>query len=337
MPPRLKALIQYVVIALLTIFLIWVSLQGIHVEAGENKLDYILRTWKLADKSWLMAMAVVAILSHVVRAMRWRMLIAPTGHTVKLSNSFLSLMVGYLVNLAVPRGGEVSRCYNLYKLEHVPVDVSFGTVVVERFVDLLCLLVLLVFAFVLESGKLLAFLKTLPLDSGFASGKIQLLGIGLALLIVLSVILFFILKKSKKVREFLARTWQGVRKGLTSILLLKNKKLFVFYSMVIWFFYFLMSYTVIMAFESTAGLGFNAVISLFGIGAIAMAVPLPGGTGSYHVLVPQGLVFLYSLPLDNAIAFTFIFHGWQTLIMIIFGGLSLMVTTIRLRKKKSLS
>ena len=83
-----------------------------------------------SSKTWLLLMAVIAYASHVMRAERWRMLLSPTGNQVKLSNSFFSLMVGYLVNLAVPRGGEVSRCYNLYKLENTPVEVSFGTVVV---------------------------------------------------------------------------------------------------------------------------------------------------------------------------------------------------------------
>jgi uncharacterized membrane protein YbhN (UPF0104 family) len=75
---------------------------------------------------------------------------------------------------------------------------------------------------------------------------------------------------------------------------------------------------------------------LFAVGAIAMAAPLPGGTGSYHVLVPQSLVFLYHVPESDAVAFTFIFHGWQTLIMIAGGAISLVLTTILVRKNKKI-
>ena len=95
-----------------------------------------------------------------------------------------------------------------------------------------------------------------------------------------------------------------------------------------------MSYTVILAFPETKHLGVNAVLSLFAIGSIAMAAPLPGGTGSYHVLVPQGLVFLYNIAEPDAIAFTFIFHGWQTAIMIAGGAISLIITTVILKRRK---
>ena len=97
--------------------------------------------------------------------------------------------------------------------------------------------------------------------------------------------------------------------------------------------YFFMSYAVIKAFPATSVLGFHAVISLFAIGSIAMAAPLPGGTGSYHVLVPQGLVFLYNIDQTDAVAFTFIFHGWQTIILIVAGVISLLITSVIVKKK----
>src|SRR5688572_33463743 len=104
-------------------------------------------------------MAVLALISHVIRAERWRMLMEPSGHYTKLNYSFFSLMVGYLINLVIPRGGEVSRCYNLYKLDKTPVEMSFGTVVVERVVDVICLLILVGVAFIAESDKLFRFIE----------------------------------------------------------------------------------------------------------------------------------------------------------------------------------
>jgi|SRR5690606_2427372 len=333
MPSRLKALIQYVVILLVTVFLIWFSLRGITPQEGENKWDYILGAWQLADKRWLVVMAVFAILSHIVRAMRWKMLIDQTGHPVKLANSFLSLMVGYLVNLVIPRGGEVSRCYNLYKLDQAPVEVSFGTVVVERVVDLICLLLLISLAFILESRRLFSFVETLPLDFSAEGGKVLfllLLAGGLALVVAVG---YRLVRRSPKLSGFFAKTWKGMKSGLLSVFRLKNKGLFIFQSALIWVLYFFMSYAVIKAFQTTSHLGFNAVISLFGIGSIAMAAPLPGGTGAYHVLVPQGLSFLYGLELKDAVALTFVFHGWQTFIMIVGGALSLIITSIISKKR----
>ncbi len=278
-------------------------------------------------------MAVIALVSHALRAERWGMLLEPAGYKPKLSYSFLSLMVGYLINLVIPRGGEVSRCYNLYKLDKTPVEISFGTVVVERIVDLICLLLLISVSFFLESEKLFAFMDTLPIGDGQDSSSFNILiYIGVGLMVLLLLLIWFV-KKNKKVNVFLVRTWYGFKDGLLSIFRLKNKTLFIFYSMVIWFLYFLMSYTVIRAFPETQHLGMNAVLSLFAIGSIAMAVPLPGGTGSYHVLVPQGLVFLYNIPQADAVAFTFIFHGWQTAIMIVGGAISLIITSILVKKK----
>lgn len=330
---RLKAVLQYVIILLVTVFLIWFSLRSITVHGAENKWDYIVKTWHLADKRWLFVMAFFAISSHVIRSLRWKMLIEPTGHHVRLSSSFLSLMVGYLVNLVVPRGGEVSRCYNLYKLDRAPVDVTFGTVVVERVVDLLCLCLLVLLAFVLESAKLFSFIETLPVKLSESANRLPLILYAVIGLAALLGGIYWIASRNEKLKTFAVKTWNGVKSGLLSVFQLRNKGIFAFYSILIWVLYFFMSYAVINAFQATSHLGFSAMISLFGIGSIAMAAPLPGGTGSYHVLVPQGLSFLYGIDIKDAVALTFIFHGWQTLIMIVGGALSLILSSILSKKR----
>jgi uncharacterized protein (TIRG00374 family) len=326
----LKTFIQYTIIFIVTGVLIWFSLKGI---TGENKGEFLLQTWKTADKGWLLLMAFITIISHVLRAERWRMLLEPSGYKGRLTYTFLSLMVGYLVNLVIPRGGEVSRCYNLYKLDKTPVEISFGTVVVERIIDFFCLLMLMGLAFFIESKKLFAFIDTLPIGTGETSSKIKIVVFIGAGLLVLGLLAVLIVRKNKRLNNFFVRTWHGFKDGFFSIFKLRNKTLFIFYSVVIWLLYFLMSYTVILAFPQTANLGPGAVLSLFAIGSIAMAAPLPGGTGSYHVLVPQGLVFLYNIPQADAIAFTFVFHGWSTAVLIVGGAISLIVTSIIARKQ----
>jgi glycosyltransferase 2 family protein len=334
----IKVIIQYIVIFALTIFLVWFSLRGLQNTEGfsGNKWDYLVHAWHVSNKGWLIAMAVVALASHLLRAERWRMLMAPSGNHSKLSYSFYSLMVGYLVNLVIPRGGEVSRCYNLYKLDKTPVQLSFGTVVTERIIDVICLFILIGISFFLESKKLFEFIGTLPWNSSEdKSGKYITLASILVALLAILLIGYLVVKKNRRVNEYVAKTWTGFREGLLSIFKLKSKKLFILYSVMIWLLYFLMSYTVIKAFPATSDLGFNAVLSLFAIGAIAMAAPLPGGAGAYHVLVPQGLVFLYGIPKADAVAFTFIFHGWQTLIMILCGAISLVITTVIVKRNNS--
>ena len=156
---------------------------------------------------------------------------------------------------------------------------------------------------------------------------------GIALL--LFGIAFWIIKKNNTLRNFVTKAWIGFKGGLLSVFKLENKGLFIFYSVTIWLLYFFMSYAVIKAFPATSELGFQAVLSLFAIGAIAMAAPLPGGTGSYHVLVPQGLVFLYGIPKADAVAFTFIFHGWQTAILIIAGAIAIIATSLIVKKNST--
>jgi len=315
---------------LLTAVLLWLSLRGLKTGEGENKSDLIWNAWRNADKTFLLLMALTAFVSHLMRAERWRILLQATGNRILLRNSFLSLMVGYLVNLAIPRGGEVSRCYNLYKLENTPVEVSFGTVVVERLVDLLCLVLLIAVSFFVEWDRLLTFIQTLniPAITGTSIVVWALIGLAVLDLMVIAVIL---LSRNEKIKKI----FLGFKEGLLSIARLKNKSLFIFYSLGIWALYFLMSYFVIMAFDETRDLGMSAVMTLFAIGSIAMAVPLPGGTGSYHTLVPLGLVMLYGLPEADAIAFVFIFHGWQTIIMIVGGVVSLVISYWIIRWKKA--
>lgn len=333
MQAKLKSFVQYLLILVITGFLIWFSLGSVVPDDGETKWDYLMRAWSEANKFWLIFMAVIAIISHIIRAIRWQMLLAPVGYITKTSDSFFSLMVGYLVNLVIPRGGEVSRCYNLYKLDKTPVDVSFGTVVLERIVDLLFLVILIALSFALESEKLFAFIETLPIKvGGPSSGGITLLLLVVGLILI-ALLIFWLIRKNERLRKFIAKTWEGFKNGFFSIFKLKNKGLFIFYSILIWALYFLMSYAVIMAFPATAVLGMGAVLSLFAIGAIAMTAPLPGGAGSYHVLVPTGLVFLYQVPQSDAVAFTFIFHGWQTLIMIVVGAISILVTSYLVKKR----
>jgi uncharacterized protein (TIRG00374 family) len=309
MDRRLKSFLQFLLIVSLSAGLLWLALRTLVTGKDQSSLDVLLTAWSKSNKYYLYLMAAVAILSHLIRAQRWRMLLIPSGNAVSLQNSFLSLMIGYLVNLVVPRGGELSRCYNLFKLEKTPVEISFGTVIIERIVDVLLLFLLVVASFFLEWSKLEKFISSLDVSS--SSGfKIPIWFILLALAGAAVLIGLFLLRKNEKLKKLIA----CFTEGLLSIVKLKNKGLFIVYSLSIWGLYFLMSYCVLKAFPETDQLGFSAVVSLFAIGSIAMAVPLPGGTGSYHTLVPLVLVMLYDLPNADAVSFTFIFHAWQTFI-----------------------
>lgn len=332
MNSKIKSALQYIVILGITGVLLWLSLRGLAVEDGQNKGELLWKTWQSADKKYLLLMAAVAIASHWMRAERWKMLIETAGHPTPVWSSFHSVMVGYLVNLGIPRGGEISRCYNLYKLENTPVETSIGTVVVERLIDVLCLFILLAISFLVEWKNLMAFFEALGIGKSSQTLAVPIwlwaaLGLGL-----LGIGALYLLRKNQR----LIKIFHGFKNGLLAILRLKNKWLFILQSIVIWILYFSMTYCVMLAFEQTATLGVGAVLIIFAIGAIAMALPTPGGLGSYHTLLPLGLVMIYQLPKTDAIAFVFVFHAWQTLVLIIGGVISLLCTgaILQIRKRK---
>ncbi len=322
---RFRSVLQYALLLGATVFLVWFSLRSIHVAGTENTLadkwSYLYKTWQLSDKAWLLLMAGLSMVSHLIRAERWRMLLVSAGSNTTLHQSFLSLLIGYIVNLVIPRGGEISRCYNIQQLNKTSIEVSLGTVVMERIIDVLCLLVVLSITFLLQAERLFAFINSLPLGGG--DSNVGKLFVVLAIAAILFSVLAWFLWRIPKVKAWLQKIFIGFKEGLLSVLKLKRPWLFIIYSIAIWILYFIMSYIVMLAFPATNTLGLGAVLSIFALGAIAMAAPLPGGAGAYHTLVPAGITFLYAISISDATAFVFVFHAWQTLIMIIAGVIAL--------------
>jgi uncharacterized protein (TIRG00374 family) len=326
-----SSLIQYFIWLTLALLLLWFSLEALAPADGQNRWNYLLSSWERSDKGWLWLMALLAMASHLIRAERWRMLLHASGQRVSFYHTFLSLMVGYLVNLVIPRGGEVSRCLNLYKLNDYPADKSFGTVVAERAIDLVCFLAVLFLAFLVEFDKLMSFLKTLPVQMP----ETWFVLAGLVLFFVAAVVIWFWIRSVPSLQNKVRQLWAGFMSGLRSAWSVKQPGVFILYTILIWLLYFLMTFTVLMAFDETQSLGWQAILNLFAIGSLAMVLPMPGGTGSYHTLVPAGLAFLYKIPLPDAVAFTFVFHAWQTLIMIA-GGVPALLSTAWLGMRKKI-
>ena len=325
--------LKYIVMLGVTGTLLWISFQNIEVAEGESKREFIGKAWASADKLYLMLSAIAAVLSHIVRAERWKLLLNPLNHPLSLRDGFISVMVGYFINLAIPRGGEVSRCYTLYRLNKTPVDVSIGTVVAERVIDLIFLLLLIGVSFLVQLDNLLYFFGKINFDETASSegGGSMTLFVGVALFTLgLFFVVYYVYKSHRyftlKLLSKSRKAFKGVKSGVLVIFRLDSKVNFILYSLLIWVLYYLMSYFILMAFPETSTIGLLAALTIFVIGGIAMAIPLPGGAGSYHVLVPLGLVILYGLEQDIAVAYTFILHGWQTAIIILFGALSLFLS-----------
>ncbi|MCX2744845.1 lysylphosphatidylglycerol synthase transmembrane domain-containing protein [Mangrovivirga sp. M17] len=337
---RIKFFINLLVSFGLAGLLFYLSYDTIETAPGQSKSDYIWSLWQETNKLPLFLSGGLILLSHMIRAERWKLLNAPLNYKISFSNSYHSVMSGYIVNLLIPRGGELYRCYMLNKLEKVPVNVSIGTVIAERAADLVFLLLLIGTSFFIEFEKLLFFIKEskileyVGVGNSFSS---TLLFIALAS-VAFIILLTFLVKKVKpdfynKVAAKIKNLMIGIRDGIGSILRLEKRGLFIIYSILIWVLYYLMTYAVMKAFPETNQLGLVAALSVFTIGGIAMTLPLPGGIGSYHVLVPLGLSILYQIDQSEAKGFTFIFHSFLTLVTILAGFVSLIYAQIKIHRK----
>lgn len=235
---------------------------------------------KRADYSWFFLSMALSIVSYWLRAARWKLLLEPIGYSVKAKSGFWAISFGYFMNLTIPRSGEVARATSFYKMEKVPVDKSFGTIVLERVIDLFFLIFFFGMTVILNSEMLNYFFSYGSMPS-FQNLKIPLL------FLIGILILFLIFRKKfqnfslyKKVIGFL----KGIGLGFMSILHLKERTKFILYSVGIWICYFFMTYVVIFAFPETSHFGIEEGFFLIVAGALGMILPAVGGLGYPYVI-----------------------------------------------------
>jgi len=274
---------------------------------------------------WVALSLVIGLISHISRTLRWGLMIEPIGHKPRFINTFLAVMVGYLMNLAFPRMGEISRCGVLSRYEKISFTKLFGTVVAERLVDMISLLILLLIVIVSQFGKMLNFVHSNPEIENkiYSVLKSPYLLVGLGVL----VILFFIFRKAfkhtlifRKVLEIL----KNFKEGFISIKSIKRKGWFYFHSVFIWLMYYLMLYSVFFAFDFTRHLGPIAGLTTFVLASFGMVAPVQGGIGAWHFMAIEALS-LYGVARKNGIIFAFVAHTSMTGMIIIIGIISLLI------------
>lgn len=283
------------------------ALKGIS-EEDCNLVDKLISDF-LNSNLWIVfGSVVVFMLSNLLRALRWNQLFDSMGKSVKLANSLGAIMIGYLANLAFPRAGEVVRAGVIASYEEeVSAEEAFGTIILDRVIDVICLgivaVLTLVFAYDtiydylnqlldLES-KWTSLLSNLPLLIAIALGGIALLYAGYKNLDRLS---------STKFGSKIVNLINGLKDGLLSIFKLENPWLFVGYSVAIWLCYYAMTYMVFFAFAPTSHLSAIAGLVVFFFGSLGIVVPSPGGLGTYHYLVSESL-HMYDVPLADGLSF----------------------------------
>lgn len=278
-----------------------------------------------AHYGFVVLAVLMSAFSHLIRAYRWSFLLQPMGYSPRLLNNFLAVSIAYLMNLFIPKSGEVSRAVVLDRYEQVPFEKGFGTIIAERVVDLIFLLCFTALAVVLQFQELYDYIHQLiPLR------KVLIL---LSLLVVGLVFFYLFLKYSGgsfalKIKVFV----KGLKEGVFSILKMRQKTAFLISSLLIWGLYLCSFYTATQALPETAQIDFGTVILTFVVGSFTFAFT-NSGVG-YYPLAIAGILFLFGIPETVGSALGWIVWTSNILYIILLGVLSLVLLPWVNKKKK---
>ena len=308
-------------------------------------LDEQLEAFANVNYTWIALSLCIAIASHWSRALRWNLLLKSLGHSPKTSTTFYAVMVGYLVNIAIPRAGEVTRCGILSQQEKIPLKVVIGTVIIERGFDLMCLILLLIFMVIVQYDLLYGYVTNLFMENLISptyntlsqNSTVLAITIGVLLLMIVGALVLFLtmrnnpkwLSKKETIKEMI----EGFKSGLLSILKMENKGAFFMHTFFIWFGYFSMVYVCFFAMTETSILDWLDGIIVLALGSFGMVFPTPGGMGAYQFIVSSILIDLFGISEKPAGTFAQVVWFSQTFMVIVVGSLAYLMLTI-LRKSK---
>ncbi len=318
-----KSLISILKIGLplgLGIFLVWY----VFSKLTPADIADIKNAFAHTNYFWIGISILLAILSHVSRAYRWKYTLEPLGIKPRFWNSFFAVMIGYLINLAIPRLGEMSRCAVMAKYEKQPFNKLFGTVIAERVADTIILLLFIISVVFIQFDVLYDFLEAHGVIAKFTGIKLYLI---LGLLALAAFAGFRLLKNSTipffvKIRTAV----YGVLEGISAILKMKDRWKFIFHTLFIWLMYVAMFYVAFLALPDTRNVPVDGVITAFVIGGISIAVT-NGGIGAYPLGIQQ-ILLLYNIDANTGLAFGWIVWTAQTLMIIVLGGLSFVLLPV---------
>jgi glycosyltransferase 2 family protein len=322
--------------------LLWLALRNL-------SWSNIVEGFKNANYFIIFLALVIGISGHYIRAVRWNILLKPLGYKLSRGNTFIAVLIGYMVNFAVPRMGELSRCIIVNRGNKVPLNQVIGTMIVERIFDTFSLLLIVVVTCFIEFKTL----KTLiydyiynPLIQKYDSLNVIFLVIIIAIAVVciLAVIYFvrFIRHKSKtnKFAEKVHRLLSGFYSGIKTIKTMEHKWLFVFYTVLMWGTYWGVTYIMFFSTTALSSLSPLAGLSVLAISSLGIVFPSPGGIGTYHYAAILALKFyrpinIADLDWRNASAlYTLINHESQMIFLITCGAISYMIFIVNQRKLK---
>lgn len=278
-----------------------------------EELNKIKSCFQQADYFYIYLSLFIALFGYWARAYRWKYSLQHLGYQTDFKNDLMSVCVSYFMNLTIPRSGEITRAALLKRYENVPFDKGFGTIVAERIVDLLIFLLFVGLAFILQFEKLYSFIK-----EKIAFEKIIFFGI-IGLILGIAFLLIWIYAEWNIIKK-LKNKLSGLIEGMLSILKMKDKWKYIFFSFFIWFTYLLMFYVTIFALPETTNISFDIVIMGFIFGSLAVGFT-NGGLGAYPLAIAM-IFSLYGISNDIGTAFGWLVWTSQTILTILLGLLS---------------
>ena len=277
--------------------------------------EYFFQSLSEANYVWIFCALIIAFLSHLSRAYRWKYLLETLGIKPKLSLMYHSVMIGYIINLTIPRSGELARAGYFSRYQKTKSDQVFGTIVVERVVDLIMFASVFFITFFLQSDQD-KFQELRQMGEG--SSNPLVLPVFLLLVSLASVVVFSIKKIRVKAWNFL----KGIYKGVITILKLKNKLAYILHTIFIWTAYVSMLWITALALPDLQDININAIFACFVAGTIAIGTT-PGGIGLYPIMVASALIQLYGYDGQVAKSFGMLMWSSQTIFMVLLGLISL--------------
>jgi glycosyltransferase 2 family protein len=323
MRKKILSSLQYIFFLGGGLLLVWWQLHGM---TEPERIDF---KHAITHANYILVLPVVImnLASHLVRSMRWKLLMETLEYNPTLKNVFGVTMVGYFANSAIPRLGEVLKCTMLARYEKLKVDKLIGTIIVERTFDLVCYFILIVITVFIQIDVIGGYVKE-KLTKYAASTAIPIWAELIILLVAIFLIVFIFRKIFSlypnnrvliKIKDFVA----GIGKGIATVRILKQRRLFIIYTLFIWAMYLLQIYIGFKAMESTEGLSMKAACAVLSLSTLAMIVT-PGGIGSFPIFVMQTLS-IYGIATSQGKAFGWLIWGISTGLIIVAGLVSLVL------------
>lgn len=276
---------------------------------------------------YILPVVIMSLSSHLVRALRWRLLIEPMGYRPSVSNTFYATLSGYFVNTFVPRAGEIFRCTLLGRYENIPFSKLLGTIILERAFDLVCYVILIFITVAIQFGTVRDFaaekMSSLMEQSGMPLWGKAIIGIAVIFFIYFLFKWLFAKYAQRKFVRKLQEIYLSIREGVSSIMKLKKRRAFLLYTLLMWTLYLIQIYVGFNALEVTEHLGMGAAISVLTLSTLAMIIS-PGGLGAFPIAVTQVLL-IYNI---QNISFGWLMWSINTGIILIFGLISLILIIV---------